>query len=310
MTKTLIPNWIKISNTILLIMLFILFDLNSIQNWIQILAILFCFYSICMGTKGEQELVPGKLEQASWVICSLSIIALVLLSQNPVLSLYLIGVLFLILIYINCLFNRIRESHSRSVFLIIGCLITLALAASPITISRIELTLDSLAVPSKFKLQSAPDAKIQHYTSRGFPFHHLGTFKVQLSANNLELNEPMPLIGFSPRRETLFQVRTIRYAFLHTAVHALHQSELHSIALENNNEGITLENNEKGIAIFNIRGGQTAWIQAPNLDTFDLATKTIIKITAMKVIVWWLICLGYWLWAPGKSSENSRLRRS
>jgi hypothetical protein len=288
---------------ILLIGLWAGTDKNTLSSWIQIIGIFAGYFYICgfISTPGERR--------SFWLLARLLLISglviLIWLSQNRIVAIYLIGCVYLGSYFISS-HAATRERHAAfqsplQSTVIIGGLIALVLLASPLTVSRIVVSLANLPVPSKFELHSDPGARQSHYASIGFPSHSLNPIIVVLNANNVQLDEPMPLLTLTARRETNFIFEQIQYDFLHTTLYRLKFDGLHQVKLSKDSDDVTLSKASNGIVIEDITGGETAWLKLPDIDGTRLRSGAALKSSGIKIILWIAICCAFLLWAPHRT---------
>ena len=180
---------------------------------------------------------------------------------------------------------------------IVSCtLVTAALAVSPTTISRIELNLDDLAVPSKFALVGDPGNHRPLDTSRGYPLHILQPLQVILSTNNLRLEETLPVIELIPRRHTEFDLSSITYRFIHVPLLRLSGAALHSIQLKDDEFPITIVRRPRGLTVTDISGEEIARLVLPKLDPAIVPASAHLLAGVLRVGIWLLGCAAFWAW--------------
>jgi len=285
--------WASLYAMFLFIALLLLSEWSSLMVWVEILFTCIGFYCCLYCIQS----LPKKGRFTIRLVL-LILVLVIWLTQNHILALYLIGTTYLLAVFLCVLFMGSIDKKGKKAIYIIAISISIALLATPITVSRIETVLLTLPVPSKFSIRSDPNANLRHFASRGFPHHHLGTMSFTLSANNPSIDEPMPWLKFQGRRDTHFPIYSIFYKFYLTTLHAIHATQLHDIELIDQQGNVRLEKTDNGIVISDIGGGEYAWIKVPDIDHLQLALKTKIKIALMKVSIWWIIFAGFLVWAP------------
>jgi hypothetical protein len=224
---------------------------------------------------------------------------------NHITAIYLIGFVILCCLGVIKIVNPDAPDNPAKTLAIPGILVALSLLVAPVTVSRIEINLANLPVPGKFLLHSDPDAHISHEASRGYPLHDLSRVTVELSANNLELGEPMPWLEFQTRRDTRFAITGIRYKYLNLDIYGMVGSDLHGIELSDKSDEVTLEKTKSGIDINNIAGGESAWIKLPNLDTYQPAVFTSIKVMVARTGLWAMVCILFLAWFPAPTNRQA-----
>ena len=233
------------------------------------------------------------------------VIVLIVYTQNAITSIYLSGC---VLLFIWFVFTLVSENHSysnRTTLLGIAGLIGIALIASPLTISRVLLSLPNLPVPSKFELHSNEDADNSHFSAQTYPIHYMAPFDVELSSNNFRLYDPMPLIRLQARRDTHFMLQSIQYDFLNIPIYELKGNDLHQIMLHVNSDEVRIERPEQMAIVTDIGANESAWFELPKIDPAQIGNRTLIKAMTAKVLIWVLICLCFLCWAPGMSRTES-----
>jgi len=248
---------------------------------------------------------PGcknSLWPLAWVILLGAVILLIWFSQNRIIAIYLIGCIYLCTYFISTYIAADDEGGKFQTPVIataiIGGVMSVVLLASPLSVSRIIVSLANLPVPSKFELQSAPGARHNHYASIGFPSHSLEPIDVKLNANNVRADEPMPLLQLQARRESNFTIEQIRYNFLYTTLYQLKFDGLHQVSLSDQSDEVTLSKVNNGIVIEDITGKESAMLQLPALDEKNLRSGAVLKSSGLKLILWLVICFAFFLWAP------------
>ena len=292
--------------TMLLIGLSIGVDKITVSNLIQVIGLCAGFVYVCglfLYPTGNRS--PWAL---GWLILIASLIILIWLTQNRIISIYLIGCLYFGIYFIS---SYIADEEIAGLFqpplkstVIIGGLIAVVLLVSPMTVSRIVVSLANLPVPSKFELHNDPGARQSHYASIGFPSHSLNPINVVLNANNVQMDEPMPLLHLTARRETNFKIEQIQYDFLHTTLYQLKFDGLHQIKLSKDSDDVTLSKASSGVVIEDITGGETARLKLPDIDSAHLRSGAVLKSSGIKIILWIVICCAFFLWAPHRTWKS------
>ncbi len=306
MPKSVASMQIIVPAIILLSGLWVGSDQSSVASWVQIIGV--CAGFVYVGSVIKSSSRGVSRWPLAWIILIAGIVILIWFSQNRIIAIYLVGCVFLGSYFI-CSHSASAESISTfrpswKAPSIITALITVVLLASPVTVSRIVISLPTLPVPSKFELHSDPGARLSHSASIGFPSHSLSPIDVQLSANNILIDEPMPWLHFQARRDTNFTIEQIQYNFLQTTIYQLKFDQLHEIGLAEKSDDVTLSGVDNGIVIENISAGESAWLKLPELAGRQLRSGARLKSTGIKVIVWLVICFAFFLWAPQRSRGN------
>jgi hypothetical protein len=276
--------------------------ISSWPLWIQAFCIALCY--LCVIIKLESlNLSPRSQLTLSFGLGIL--IALGWIFINHITAIYLIGFVILCSLCVIKIANPGAPDNPVKTLAIPGILVALSLLVAPITVSRIEINLASLPVPGKFLLHSDPEAHINHKASRGYPLHDLSAVTVQLGAKNPQLGEPMPWLEFQTRRDTRFTITGIRYKFLNLDIYGMVGSDLHVIELSDKSDDVTLEKVESGININDIGSNESAWIKLPNLDTYQPALFTSLKVMVARTGLWILVCLVFLAWFPAPTSRKA-----
>ena len=181
-------------------------------------------------------------------------------------------------------------------WLVCCALVGAVLAVTPTTISRIDLNLDHLAVPSKFALAGDPGNHRPHNTSRGYPLHLLEPLQVTLSANNMRLHETLPVIELIPRRDTEFPFSSITYRFLHVPLLRLAGPALHPVQLVEDEQSITLVRRPRGLTVTDISGDEIARLVLPRLNPDSIPVSAHILAASLRLGIWLLGCAVFWAW--------------
>ncbi len=273
-------------------------DLTSLLNWIQILGICVGFVYICFIVNIPED-KAAALMRWIFVIGIAAILLLIWHSQNAIVAIYLVGATFLTGYFIACQFNLTSGHRPLTTTISIAIIVSLILICSPTTISRIEISLINLPVPSKFWLYSDDARQAPHTVSKGFGMPTMHALKVHLNADNVGITEPMPSIRLQGRHDTLFSIDRIRYKFLHVTVHQLLADNLSEIKLGENSDEVILEKIPTGILISDVNQGESVWLDLPDLDSKAISTSVILKTIVVKVFVWLLACTVFFSWAPG-----------
>ena len=275
---------------------------SSWHLWIQAFCIALSYLCVII------KLEPLSLSPKSHFLLSFGlglIIALSWIFINHTTATYLIGLVILCSLCVIKIVNLDAPDKPAKTLAIPGILIAISLLVAPISVSRIEINLADLPVPGKFLLHSDPETSLSHKSSRGYPLHDLSPITVQLSANNLELSEPMPWLEFQTRRDTRFTITGIRYKYLNLDIYGMVGSDLHAIELSEKSDDVTLEKAESGININNIAGGESAWLKLPNLDNYQPTIFTSLKVMVARAGLWALLCFAFLAWFPAPTNRQS-----
>ena len=268
---------------------------GTITDWISVAFIVGLFVFLC-NTSSRLNNHNGLSLALKLIVAAL--VCVIWIFINPVLKVYLVGCLYIALLFLIWCAEKqpVRRYTGSRQIILVGVGIALVLALSPTTISRITINLSSLPVPGKFLLHSDPEASRQHRVSRGYPFHHLNPLSVNLSADNPTLNQPMPWLEFQTRRDTIFPIDSIQYRFIYVTVHQLSKQGLHGLELSDRSDEVTLDKVDTGIHINNIGALESAWIQLPSPDQPSM--QILARVIVLKLVIWILICCAFWIWKP------------
>ncbi len=273
--------------------------------WLSISLAYYLAWSSILSNSTEQT-----KNSVLWPVISALVIVLVVFTQNSITSIYLSGCVLLFSWFVFTQLSANHDYSNRTTLLVIAALIGIALITSPLTVSRVLLSLPNLPVPSKFELHSNEDAANSHFSAQTYPTHYVVPFDVELSSNNFRLYDPMPLIRLQARRDTHFMLQSIRYDFLNIHVYELKGSDLHQIMLHVNSDEVRIERPEQMTIVTDIGADESAWFELPKIDPDKIGKRILIKVTAVKVFIWALIFLCFLLWAPGMSNDRSVTGRS
>jgi hypothetical protein len=304
MPKSVVSMPVLLCTIILLIGLWAGTDKTTLSTWIQVIGICAGYFYICgfLSTPGERR----SFWPLVWVFLVSGVVILIWLSQNRIVAIYLIGCVYLGSYFISSHATNERDITFQSPLrstAIIGGLIAVVLLVSPLTVSRIVISLVNLPVPSKFELLNDPGARQNHYASIGYPSHSLNPINVVLNANNVQMDEPMPLLYLTARRETNFKIEQIEYEFLHTTLYRLKFDGLHQVTLSEDSDDVTLSKSDNGIVIEDITGGETARLKLPDIDGTRIRSGAVLKTSGIKILLWIVICCAFYLWAPRRTGE-------
>ena len=284
-----------VTTSLLALILISVSGFSGIREWIQVILISIA-YLYCWSVTA-QGIHHSRWRMAFQVTTALAIV-LAWFALNRIIALYCCGVLFLGLFIVR----RIIDSGGRRIsardIAIPVVVVTAALLVSEITISRIAIDLSSLPVPSKFQLHSDEKADRKHHASRGYPMHDLNPVKVELGADHLSLNEPMPWLEFQARRDTIFPILSVQYRFFNIVVHELRGADLHKLRLAERSDDVTLDKTADGISINNIGADESAWLKLPGLHNLEPGFATVSKVRLFRVLLWLLACLAFLGWQP------------
>ncbi len=276
-------------------------DLSSIRHWIQVAVVCLAYCYCC-------SITAAATSNSRWTyglqLATAVSIALAWIVLNRITAIYFGGGLLLGLFLLGRVTGSDTGRISSRDLAIPALLVAAALLVSEITISRITINLSSLAVPSKFQLHSDAGAGRQHHASRGYPLHVPNPVRVQLGADHLALDEPMPWLQFQARRDTLFPIQSVQYRFFNIIVHEISATDLHQLKLDHRSDDVTLDKVAAGITINNIGANESAWLQLPGLQDLDPGLGTIVKVTVFRVLLWLLVCLVFLCWQPMPAFTN------
>lgn len=284
-------------------------NLTFFQNWIPVVGLTLGFVVTCyFAGQSEKSKSNWCLGHWPWIwrLVLVAVIIAAWFSLSQIIAIFLIGCLYLGIYFLSSLnIDHENEKKLSQKFIVIICfLVAIVLISTPVSFSRVVLYLTKLSVPSKFQLHSDEDARHRHYGYRSVPRHILVPVKIQLSANNVRLDEPMPWIQLSAQRDTSFTIDRIRYDFIHFAVHELTAKALHQISLDARSDDVTFSTIDEGIFITDLGVGESAWIKLPSIDPVSITSQIKVKLAIMKLFIWFLVCLGFNFWAPGIRSNK------
>ena len=233
-----------------------------------------------------------------WMLLLAALLIFAWYGLNRILAIFVSGCLFLAVHFILGFLRSVGHPPKTARVMTQVLLIGIALAASPPTVSRIVISLENLAVPSKFQLHSDAGARLQHLASKSFGSHSFEPVEVNLAANNVGLHSPMPWIQFQSRRDTRFVIDRIEYRYLHLPIAVLGPGQLQQLELDPRSDPMVLAPTENGIKIEGISAGESAWIRLPPPLDGDGGTQIRILTALVKVVLWLLICSAYLHWVP------------
>jgi hypothetical protein len=233
-----------------------------------------------------------------WLLLLGSFIVLAGIILNQIIAIFVTGCLFLVTHFILGFPGASVSPPGRRALIPLIISVSIALLATPPTVSRVVIGLENLAVPSKFQLHSDPGARLKHHASRSYAGHSFDPIEVNLSANNIVLDDAMPWIQIQSRRETRFVINWISYQFLHAPIKVLGPNDLRQLELAERSDPVLLAATEGGIKIEEISAGESAWIKLPQPDKARSGLEIRIVTALVKLLVWLLISTAFFMWAP------------
>ncbi len=273
-----------------------------LQFWWLLIIAIFLLFVFQPAIKNNANSIRGKL-----IIGFAGLIpALIVWLFNDLLTLYLCGAWFLLLLA-NLNYLCPATVSNKKLLAKVTILIGIALLILPISINRISILLPNLSGGSHFAVFTSMDEKPPRSAYFYRRLASRNALKIYLNTQvYFNQDHQAPLLRLSIDREHIvIAIQNIIYehamGFMKFSLQKFNEGNLGGLTLTPNSDKVYLTNPDGyGVVVQGMKIGEEAWIQLPHMDNHQFPTRDQMIIYAVRLFFWALIWLGIWSWRPRK----------